>query len=201
LTALDRFLNGNPVSHPAEWVLPLKLLELSWSVLVQKLVERKESTTYTDLDVVLFNFDHDSLSTKLVDSLRFSHKHNFEFLAIRVVINVLGELFVGWIVFHWNVDRDTRFQVDDVLMQHVDLVLPFLDFELRIFQLLEHIQLGGLGVVEFFLELHYVRRCTLELFLEFCFGHLNRVVVCLPCAKLVLNIIFLSKLSVQLKDS
>ena len=192
LAPLDSLLNGDPVGHPAEWVLSLELLELSWSVLVQELVEREEAATHADLDVVLFDLDHNPLGAELVNSLRFTHEHDFEFLAIRVVIDILGELFVSWIVFDGNVDRNAGLQIDDVLVEHVNLVLVVLDFELRVFQLLEHVKLGRLRIIEFLFELHDVRRGTLKLFLEFGLGHLDCVVVCFPCAELLLNIILCS---------
>jgi len=192
LAALDSLLNGNPVGHPAEWVLSLELLELSWSVLVQELVEREEAATHADLDVVLFDLDHNPLGAELVNSLRFTHEHDFEFLAVRVVIDILGELFVCWVVFDGNVDCNAGLQIDDVLVEHVNLALVVLDFELRVFQLLEHVKLGRLRIIEFLFELHDVRRGTLKLFLEFSFGHLDCVVVCFPCAELLLNIILVS---------
>ena len=122
----------------------------------QELVEGEEATTHADLDVVLFDLHHDPLRTELIDSFRFAHEHDLEFLAVWVVINILSELFVRGIVLNGNVDGNARLQIDDVLVEHVDLVLRFVDFKLRVFQLLEHLELRRLRIVELLFELHDV---------------------------------------------
>ena len=89
-TALDSLLKGNTVCHAAHRVLTLKLLKLSWCVLVKELIQREEATTYADLDLIFDTLDHDTLGTKLVNSLGFTHEHDLELLPVWVVIDVLG---------------------------------------------------------------------------------------------------------------
>ena len=91
---MDGLLDGNPVSHPAEWILSLKLLKLSWSILIQELIKREEATTHADLDIVLFDFDRNSFGSELVHTFGFAHEHNFQLLPIRVVVNIFSQLLV-----------------------------------------------------------------------------------------------------------
>ena len=84
-------------------------------------------------------------------------------------------------------------------MEHVDLVLVVVDFELRIFQLLEHVKLGRLRIIEFLFELHDIRRCTLKLFLEFALGSFQRVVVLGLDRKLLFDIFFLTEARIELE--
>ena len=114
-------------------------------------------------------------------------------MPIRVVVNIFGQLLVNGVSFDWDVDSDTGLKVDNVGAQLFDLVL-------LVFQLLQHVKLCGLRIVEFLFELNNVRRCTLKLFLKFSFGCLHRVVVLVPHCKLCFDIFFLSKTSVTFKN-
>ena len=87
-------MEGNPIRHPAHWVLPLKFFELNWRVLVEELVQRKETASDSDLDLVLDTLDGNALCAKLVDTLRLTHEHDLELLPVRVVVDVLRELLV-----------------------------------------------------------------------------------------------------------
>ena len=122
-SALDSFLKGDAVCHASHRVLSLKLFQLSWRVLVKELVQRQEATSDTDLDLILDALDHDALGTELVNSLRLTHEHDLELLAVWVVVDVLGQLLVNHIVFDWDVDCDTRFKVDDILAQLLNLIV------------------------------------------------------------------------------
>ena len=45
------------------------------------------------------------------------HEHDLELVAIGVAVDVLGHFLVDRIVFHWHVHGDTRFQIDDVVLE------------------------------------------------------------------------------------
>ena len=182
--SLNGLLYGDAISHPAERIFSLKLLELSWSILIQELVEWEEATTHADLDIVLFDFDGNSLGSELVHTFSFAHEHNLQLLPIRVVVNIFGQLLVNGVSFDWDVDSDTGLKVDNVGAQLFDLVL-------LVFQLLQHVKLCGLRIVEFLFELNNVRRCTLKLFLQLTLGHLHRIVVSFPRTDLHLNVFLL----------
>ena len=122
-SALDSFLKGDAVGHAAHWVLSLKLLQLSWRVLVKELIQRQEATSDTDLDLILDALNHDALGTELVDSLRLTHEHDLELLPVWVVVDVLSQLLVDHIVFDRDVNSDTRFKVDDILAQLLNLIV------------------------------------------------------------------------------
>ena len=104
LTALNCLLEGNPVGHPAHGVLTLELLELSWGVLVQELIQGQEAATDADLDLVLDALDHDALGAELIDTFGLTHEHDLKLLAVRVIVYVLRKLLVNWVVLHGDVD-------------------------------------------------------------------------------------------------
>ena len=122
-TALNGLLKGNTVSHATERILALKHLQLSRSVLVQELIDREETTSDTDLDLVLNTLDHDALSAELVHTLAFTHEHDLELLPVWVVVDVLSKLLVDSVVLDRDVDCDARLQIDDVLAELLDLVV------------------------------------------------------------------------------
>ena len=197
---MDSLLDGNSVSHPAEWILSLKLLKLSWSILVQELIEREEATTHADLDIVLFYLHGDPLRSELIDSLRLAHEHDLELLTVWVVVDVLCEFLINRVTFHWDIDGNARFQIDDVLMKRVDLVLVIFDLVFRILQLLQHVKLRRLGIVELFLKLNDVRRCTLKLFLELSLCGFQCVMMLSFHLKLLFNICLLSEMRLLFKN-
>ena len=86
-------------------------------------------------------------------------------------------------------------------MERVDLVLQIValifDIELSILQLLQHVELRGLRIVEFLFKLNDVGRCTLKLFLQLRFGHLHRVMMSLPRPKLHFDVLFLLQASLE----
>lgn len=124
------FLNCNLFTESLQWVFSLKLLKLNWSVLIQEFVDWKESSTYSDLDAILLHFYHNSLSSKLIDTLCLSHEHNLEFLSLWIVIDELSKSLVDLVISNWNVNSDSLLQVNNILLQSFNL-----DF--RIFQLLQ----------------------------------------------------------------
>ena len=105
-TTLDSLLQGDSVCHSAHWVFSLQFFELDGGVLVQELVDGQESTAHSDLDFVFYAFDHDAFGAELINALRFAHEHNFQFLTVRVVIDVFSQLFVNSITLLRNVDCD-----------------------------------------------------------------------------------------------
>ena len=135
----------------------------------------------------------------MIDSLRLAHEHNFELLTVWVVIDVLRKFLISRISLHRNVNGYAGFQIDDILLERVDLVIAILDLVFSILQLLQHVKLRGLRVVEFLFELNDVRRCTLKLFLEFSLGSLQRDMVLRFHFELLFDIFFLSKMRPQLK--
>ena len=49
----------------------------------------------------------DTLAAELVDALRLAHEHDFEFLAIRVIVYVVSDASVDHIVLDRDVDCDS----------------------------------------------------------------------------------------------
>ena len=141
----NSLLNSNLFTKSLKWILSLKFLELNWGVLIQELIKGKITSSNSDLDIVLLNLDSNSLGTELVNTFGLSHEHNLEFGSFRVVVDELGELSVNGIILNWDVNSNSLFQVNDVLLKSLNLNLSILE----LFQKLK----GSLvGLVDFFLE-------------------------------------------------
>mmetsp|Transcript_885 Transcript_885/g.1361 ORF Transcript_885/g.1361 Transcript_885/m.1361 type:complete len:201 (+) Transcript_885:250-852(+) len=151
--ALQSLLEGDAVGHAAHRVLALKHLQLSGSVLVEELVEGQVAAADLDLNLVTDAHDADALAAELVHAVALTHEHDLQLLSVRVVVNILSELLVDRVVLDGNVDRNARLQIDDVLAQRLDLVVRRGQLRLVLLHLLEHFELGGLRLVELFLEL------------------------------------------------
>ena len=95
--------------------------------MVNELVDRQESSSNLNLDLVSFDLDHDTLRAELIDALGFSHEHDLELLTIWVVVNVLCQLFVSSVSLGRNVDSDPRLEIDDVSLEGVYLFLALLE--------------------------------------------------------------------------
>ena len=193
-------MKGDSVGHAAEGVLALENLELGGSVLIKELVDREETTTDSNLNLVLDTFDHDALGAELVNTFALTHEHDLELLSVRVVVDVFGKLLVDAIVLDRDVDRDARLQVDDVLTELLDLVVGSHDLSLVLLHLLEHLELRGLRLVEFLFKLVDVGGSTLKLNLELAFASLHAVMMSLPGVSLLFDIPLRGKNSVKFKN-
>ena len=138
-------LDSNLFTESLEWIFSLKFLELNWGVLIKELIKGKISSSNSNLDIVLLNLDSNSLGTKLVNTFRLSHEHDLEFGSFRVVVNELGKLSVNRIILNWNVNSDSLFQVNDVLLKSLNL-------NLSILELFQKLKRCLVGLVHFFFE-------------------------------------------------
>ena len=153
LPALQSLLQSDAIGHTSGRILSLEPLKLRRRVLVNELIDRKETATNLDLNLVTQGLHIHLLRAKLIDTGGLTHEHDLEFLAVRVVVDVLSQLLVDRIVLDRDVDSDTRLKVDDVLTQLLDLVVGLFDFGFVVFHLLEHLKLGVLRLVVLLLEL------------------------------------------------
>ena len=126
-------LNGDFLTELLQGVFSFELLELARRILVQEFVNWQVAAAHSDVDFVLVHSHCHSLRSELVDSLTFPHKHDLQLLSFRVVVNELRESFIDEVVLHGNVDGNSLFQLDDV-------VLESLYFDLGILQLLQKLQ-------------------------------------------------------------
>ena len=113
------FLYCDFLTHAFQRITPFKFLEFHGRVLIQKLVNWQEPTTDFDLNLVTLYFDHDTTASKLVDSLRLSHKHYLKLLAFRVVVYVVSKLLVDRVAIHRNVDSNPWLQVNYVAFKRL----------------------------------------------------------------------------------
>lgn len=181
---MKSLLKGNSLVDTSSWVLSLEFFKLNWGILVKELVEGQESTTNDNLNLVLDALHANTLGTKLVDTLRLAHKHDLELLAVWVVVDVLSKLLVDRVVLDWNVDSNTRLQVNNVLTQS-------LDFSFVSLQLFKHFKVVLLRLVEFSLKTRNVLNGSIKMRLKFSLGCLHLIVMHLPSGKLLLNIFLL----------
>ncbi len=107
-------MDSNFFAESLQRISPLELLQFLRSVLVQKLIDGEVTASDLDHDLVSGDFDVDATRAELVDTLLFSHEHDLQFLAVGVVVDVLGQLFVDGAILCRNVDSDACFQVDNV---------------------------------------------------------------------------------------
>ena len=63
----------------------------------------------------------------MIYAFRLAHKHNFQLVAVRVTIDVLGDLLVDSITLNWHVNSHFRLKVNDVVFESDILVLEIPD--------------------------------------------------------------------------
>lgn len=94
-TALSHFfpnyslLDSNFFRESSHRIVSFKFFKLCRCVLVKELVNWQIPTTNSNVDPILINSYSDTLGTKLVNTFRFTHKHDFKLLAVGEIINVL----------------------------------------------------------------------------------------------------------------
>ena len=145
----DDFLDGNTLAHPLKWILALQLLQLSWRVLIQELVDAEVASTNLDQDLAALDLDAHSLLTKLVDTLRLAHKHDLKFAALGIVVDVIAQSFVHSIRLNRDVNCNAGLKINNVLLKVLDLLEELKTSLIR----LEALVLDLLNIVRSFLEL------------------------------------------------
>ena len=125
----NSLLNSNFFTESLQRIFSFKFLKFHGSILIKELINWKISTSNSYLDIVFLHFDSDSLSSKLIDTFCFSHKHNLQFCSFWIVIDEFRQLFINSIFLHRNINCNPLFQIYNVLFQ-------CLNFNFSIFQLL-----------------------------------------------------------------
>ena len=123
-------LNSYFLTESLERILSFKFLKLNRCVLVQEFVNWKITSSNTDLDIVVFDFNCYSLGTKLIDTLWLSHEHDLELGSLWVIVDELSQLLVNRVFLNWNINSNSLFQVNNVLFKG-------LNFRFCILQLLQ----------------------------------------------------------------
>jgi hypothetical protein len=95
--------------------------------LIKELINREITTPNSDVNLVFVDSDCDSLGAELVDTLTFSHEHDLEFLAFRVVVDELSKALVNGVVLHRDVNCDPLLQLDDIVLESFDFNLCILE--------------------------------------------------------------------------
>ena len=88
------------------------------------------TTAHTDVNLVLLDLDGDALAPELVNTFRLAHEHNFELVAIGIVVDVLGQSSISLVISHWDVNSDPALEIKRIL-------LKCLNFRFCVFQRLQ----------------------------------------------------------------
>jgi len=102
-------------------VFSLQLLKFYWCVLVKEFIYRQMTSTNSDVNLVLVNSYKHFFASKLVNTFRLPHKHNFKLLSIWVVINVLSYTFIYLIILYWNINSNSCLEINDIITQSLNL--------------------------------------------------------------------------------
>lgn len=152
-------LNSHSFTKSLKWVSALEFLKLNRRVLVEELVNWKETAADLDLDLVTFHLDHHAFRAELIDTGWLSHKHNLKLLAVRVVVDVLRQLLVHDTVLYGDVHCDAGLQVNDVGFE-------CFNFKLSVTESVQEVKGSLVCLVAFVLKCHDVVRRSEYFFLE-----------------------------------
>jgi len=125
--SLHGLLHSQLLVEASHWVLALKLLQFDGRVLVQELVNREETTTDTDVNLVVVDTNIHLLGTELVDALLLTEEHDLQLGTLWVIVDVLCKLLVNRVSLHWNVDGNPRLKIDNVGLKLVNFTLGSLE--------------------------------------------------------------------------
>ena len=156
MRARDRFRHSYLLCESLHRIIAFQLLELHRRVLVQELVNRKVTAADPNADPVLVDLDVDTLATELVNTLGLAHKHDLKLLAVRVIVDVLSDFLVNLVALDWDVDGDTRLQVNDIVAKNFNLLVGLLAPLFGLLQLGQQVKTLLLRAIEQLLQLQDV---------------------------------------------
>jgi hypothetical protein len=85
----------------------------------------------------------------VVNAFRLPHEHDFQLGSLRVVVDEFREFLVNTIMFDWDVDGNSLFEIYDVLLKSSD-------FNFSILELLKEFQTDFVGLVNLLLHVDNV---------------------------------------------
>ena len=98
----------------------------------------------------------------MVNAFRLPHEHDFQLGSLRVVVDEFREFLVNAIMFDWDVDGNSLFEIYDVLLKSSD-------FNFSILELLKEFQTDFVGLVNLLLHVDNVISGLFQLLLELAF--------------------------------
>ena len=110
----NRLLDGNLLIEALHSIFAIEFLKLYRSVLIKELINREIATTDFDMNLVSFTLYRYTSLAKFVHSSRLSQEHYLKLLSIRIVIDILGELFVDRVIINRDIDSNPRLKLHDV---------------------------------------------------------------------------------------
>jgi hypothetical protein len=111
----NRLLDSNFLTESLKRIFSLQFLKFNRSILIQKFINRKVTSTNSDLDVLIFDLDSNSLGSKLINTIRLSHEHNLQLGSLRIIVDKLSQFLVGLIVLHRDIHCDSLLEINNVL--------------------------------------------------------------------------------------
>jgi len=127
--------------------------------LIKELINAKEASANLDVDAIFVNLDIDFLAAKFIDTLTLTHEHDLELLTVGVVVDVFGQAAVNLIILHRDVNSNTRFQVNDVLLERFD-------FDFTLLEGVEQLEGVTVGLVNLVFESSHVTSCSEKVVLQ-----------------------------------
>lgn len=94
------------------------------------------------VNLVFINSDVNSFGAKLINSFAFSHEHDLKLASLWVVVDKLSKFLIHWIVLNWDVNCNSLFELNDVVLECFYL-------DLGVFQLLQQFKGCLIGFVCF----------------------------------------------------
>jgi len=95
----------------------------------------------------------------VVNAFRLPHEHDFQLGSLMVVVDEFREFLVNTIMFDWDVDGNSLFEIYDVLLKSSD-------FNFSILELLKEFQTDFIGLVNLLLHVDNVISGLFQLLLE-----------------------------------
>ena len=126
----NRLLNCHLFTKLLQRILPLQFLQLPRCILIQELINTQISTPHPNIDLILIHPHSHPLAPKLIHPLTLPHKHNLQFLPLRIIIYKLSQFLINLIILH-------RYIHSNPLLQLYYIILQCLNLHLRILQLLQ----------------------------------------------------------------
>jgi hypothetical protein len=115
--ANEAVLHSDGLGHALQRVISIVNSHFCRCVLINELINRKITSSNSDLNSSKFDTNHDSFLSKNIDALRFSHEHDLQFGSVRIVVDPFSQSHVNVRPFDWNIDSYPGSNMDQLAFQ------------------------------------------------------------------------------------
>lgn len=89
---------------------------LEWAVVLYEFLNGLIPTSYSNNDLVIFNFNEQFLSSVGVSAFRLSHKEETCFTVLLIVIDVISKFTISWVISRWLIKEVYPLEVIHVVV-------------------------------------------------------------------------------------